>query len=309
MALRIAVLMGGVSAEREVSLRSGAAVAKALARLGHEVTPVDVVDERLEGVTSRAFDAAFLALHGRFGEDGQVQRILEERGLPYTGSGSEASALAMDKWAARLAMARAGVKVADGILIRVSDEIGTLGRQAASLGWPIVVKPRHGGSSLGVSLVRGAAELPAALAEVKRQEPEAVVERYVPGREFTMGIVGERVLPPLELVTRRDFYDYEAKYSDEGTEYRLDPPLQKAIGLRLEEATLKVFRALGCRGMGRVDFRLPENGEPVALEMNTIPGFTDRSDLPMAAKAAGIPFDQLCQQILEDALAASAVRT
>jgi D-alanine-D-alanine ligase len=301
--------MGGVSGEREVSLRSGAAVAKALAHLGHEVKAINVVDELLEGVTSQAFDVVFVALHGRFGEDGQVQRILEARGLPYTGSGSEASALAMDKWAARLAMARAGVKVADGILIRVSDEAALVGRQVAPLGWPIVVKPRHGGSSLGVSLVRTPAELPVALAAVMRHEPEAVVERYIPGREFTMGIVGDRVLPPLELVTRRAFYDYEAKYSDEGTEYRLAPSLPSGVGLRLEEATLKVFRALGCRGMGRVDFRLPEHGEPVVLEMNTIPGFTDRSDLPMAAQAAGIPFDQLCQQILEDALAVSAVKS
>ena len=308
MALRVVVLMGGVSSEREVSLRSGAAVSAALGRLGHAVTGYDVVDRRLEGVGTDRFDAAFIALHGEFGEDGGVQRLLEDRGLAYTGSGPEASALCMDKWAARQALARQGIRVADGVLVRSSDPAGTVLRQAAPLGWPLIVKPRHGGSSVGVSLVRSAEGMAAALASAERTESEAVVERYVPGREITMGILGERVLAPLELVVRREFYDYEAKYSDPGTEYRVDPPLPGGRRGALEEAALKSFRALGCRGMGRADFRLPETGDPVALEMNTIPGFTDRSDLPMAAAAAGIGFDELCSMILEDALAASTAR-
>ena len=156
---------------------------------------------------------------------------------------------------------------------------------------------------MGVSLVRAPEGMAAALASAARTEPEAVVERYIPGREITMGVLGERALPPLELVVRREFYDYEAKYTDPGTEYRVDPPLPAGRRAALETAALKAFRALGCRGMGRADFRLPETGDPVVLEMNTLPGMTDRSDLPMAAAAVGIGFDELCSTILEGALA------
>lgn len=300
--------MGGISTEREVSLRSGAAAAAALERLGHAVTRYDVRDERLEGITPDRFDAVFIALHGRFGEDGQVQRILDARGVPYTGSGADASALAMDKWGARQALVRHGLKVADGVLLKVGQDPVDAARQIAPLGWPVVVKPRHGGSSLGVSLVKEPAALGKAMAAVALQEPEAVVERFVPGREFTMGILGDQVLPPLELVVKREFYDYEAKYSDPSTEYRVDPPIPALPKRRLAEAALKAFRALGCRGMGRADFRLPEDGEPVILEMNTLPGLTDRSDLPMAAAAVGIGFDALCRRILEEAAPAAATR-
>lgn len=306
MALKAVVLMGGISGEREVSLRSGSAVAAALERQGHQVTRFDVLDERLEGVGPDRFDAAFIALHGTFGEDGTVQRLLQGRGLPYTGSGPEASALAMDKWASRQVLSRHGVAVADGMLIKADGPVETVARQVAPLGWPLVVKPRHGGSSLGVSVVPGPDRLAQALKTAAEEEEEAVVERYIPGREITVGILGGRALPPVEMLTARGFYDYEAKYRDPGTEYRVDPKLAPAERARLEESALKAFRALGCRGMARVDFRLPPEGAPVALEVNTIPGLTERSLLPKAAAAAGIPFEALCATLLEDALAKEA---
>ena len=300
--------MGGTSGEREVSLRSGRAVAEALNRLGHAATALDVKDEALEGVSRDLFDAAFLALHGGFGEDGRAQRTLTSRGIPYTGSGPEASALAMDKWASRQALSRAGVGVADGVLVKAADPAASIAAQiAATLGWPVVVKPRHGGSSLGVSVVPSAEALPAALQAAAREEAEAVVERFIPGREMTVGILGEKALPPVEMLTSRGFYDYEAKYRAQDTEYRVDPAMEASSRERLQEAALRAFRALGCRGMGRADFRLPPGGgQPMALEVNTIPGLTERSLLPKAAAKAGIPFDALCSTLLDEALASGA---
>ncbi len=301
--------MGGMSSEREVSLRSGKAVAEALVRLGHETTSVDVHDEALEDIGPERFDVAFLALHGGFGEDGRAQRILATRGLPYTGSGPEASALAMDKWAARQALSRAGVAVADGVLILTSTPTREASARMAPLGWPVVMKPRHGGSSVGVTILDSEEGLPEALQAAGREEAEAVVERFIPGREMTVGILGERALPPVEMLTPRGFYDYEAKYQAQDTRYQVDPDMDATARERLQESALRAFRALGCRGMARVDFRLPPDGDPVALELNTIPGLTERSLLPKAAAKAGIPFDSMCTALLEGALASAKAHT
>lgn len=293
--LRVAVLLGGFSSEREVSLRSGKAVADALAAAGFPTTRFDVTSERLEGLDSEAVDVAFLALHGRFGEDGGVQAALEARGVLYTGSGVESSRLAMDKVAAKTRFRAAGVPTADWAVVPAAAE--------APLPLPVVVKPRSEGSSVGVSVVRTEGEYASAVRKAVEHGGEALVERFVSGREMTVGILGERRLPAIEMRPMREFFDYEAKYQDARTEYIVDPPLAQAERRAVQEAAWAAHEALGCRGMSRVDVILGPDG-PVVLEVNTIPGLTERSLLPKAARAAGLEFPALCGEILRLAIVA-----
>lgn len=294
--LRVAVLLGGVSSEREVSLRSGKAVADALEAAGFPVTRVDVQDEALSGLPADGVDAAFLALHGRYGEDGGVQAALEARGVVYTGSGVEASRVAMDKVLAKERFRAAGVPTADwSVVTSATKTFGVI--------LPAVVKPAAEGSSVGVTVVREAKQLVAAVRTALAYGGRALIERFVPGREMTVGILGERRLPVIELRPKRDFFDYEAKYQDARTEYIVDPPLKPEERRAVQEAAWAAHEALGCRGMSRVDVILAEDG-PVVLEVNTIPGLTERSLLPKAARAAGIDFAALCAEILRLAISA-----
>lgn len=296
--LRVAVLLGGFSSEREVSLRSGKAVADALASAGFPTTRIDVTSERLEGLDADAVDVAFLALHGRFGEDGGVQAALEARGLVYTGSGVEASRVAMDKVASKERFRAAGVPTADWAVISAP-----VSKLALPLPLPVVVKPRAEGSSVGVSIVRAEGDYAAAVAKAVKLGGEALVERFVPGREMTVGILGERRLPVIELRPVREFFDFEAKYQDTRTGYIVDPPLALEERRAVQEAAWAAHEALGCRGMSRVDVILGPQG-PVVLEVNTIPGLTERSLLPKAAGAAGMDFAALCAEILRLAIVA-----
>ncbi|GIW72917.1 MAG: D-alanine--D-alanine ligase [Planctomycetota bacterium] len=302
--LRVAVLMGGRSSEREVSLRSGAAAAEALAALGHEVIPIDVSGPELEELQAARPEVAFVALHGRFGEDGGVQRRCEQLGIPYTGSGPEASARAFDKAVARRRFAGAGLAVPEGLVVRPPLVHAWLWQAVRSLGGAAVCKPAAEGSSIGVHLVRTPEQLAQALAELEPMGGPILLERYIAGRELTVAVLGESALPVVEVIPRGALYDYRAKYDPEaGTRYHVDPPLSEAVRGAVVGAALAAHRALGCEGLSRVDMRLDTTGRPVVLEVNTIPGLTRTSLLPKAAAAAGIGLGQLCERLLAHALA------
>ena len=293
---KVAVLMGGKSTEREVSLKSGGMVLKALQHKGVVAYAFDPKERGIEDLVRDRFDRAFIALHGRFGEDGTLQGILEWIGIPYTGSGVLASALAMDKvrtkriWSAeRLPTAPYAVLSKDSDLKAVIRRLGT----------PLFVKPASEGSSVGMSKVKRAAELEEAFALAVNYDPVVIAEKFISGPELTVAIVGDEVLPIIRIETPREFYDYEAKYIANDTRYLIPCGLPKAKEKQLQALCLKAFRALGCRGWGRVDLMLDKRGRPYLLEINTSPGMTDHSLVPMAARAVGISYEDLCVRILE----------
>ena len=293
---KVAVFLGGRSAEREVSLKSGAMVLAALRKKGVDAHPFDPKEKDIEELVKQRFARVFIALHGRFGEDGTVQGILEWLGIPYTGSGVLASALAMDKvrtkriWSAeRLPTAPYAVLTKDSDLKAVIRRLGT----------PLFVKPASEGSSVGMSKVKRVAELEEAFALAVNYDPVVIAEKFIAGPELTVAIVGDEVLPIIRIETPREFYDYEAKYIANDTRYLIPCGLPKAKEKQLQALCLKAFRALGCRGWGRVDLMLDKRGRPYLLEINTSPGMTDHSLVPMAARAVGISYEDLCVKILE----------
>ncbi len=300
--LRIAVLCGGPSAERVISLKSGATVAQALAGLGHSVAQVDPALVDVAGFDWSRFDVAFVALHGKFGEDGQIQQILEDAGIPYTGSGVAASRLAFSKSAAKERFLQHGVPTAPYVLIHESDTAQRILDQARRLSFPLVVKPDTQGSSLGVSPVRSEADLPAALGRCFHYDMFGLLERAIIGSEWTVGLLDERPLPAIRIETGRAFFDYHAKYEDDETQYHFDfdvPPEQTG---GVVEAARSACAALGTSGLARVDVMLDESGHPFVLEVNTVPGLTDHSLAPKAAARMGISFSELCQECVQSAL-------
>jgi len=299
---RVAVLHGGISAEREVSLASGAQVIAALRELGFDVLPVEVgADLRamIDALTP-APDLVFNALHGRFGEDGTVQGMLDWLGIPYTHSGVRASALAMDKVAAKAVFAAAGLPVAAGSVV----EMAAL-QAADPLPLPYVVKPPNEGSSVGVEILRSGGNTRAELARGWRFGRTALVEEYVPGRELTVAVLGDRPLVVTEITAAHGFYDYEAKYSEGGSRHLLPARIHPDAAARALEIALAAHRLLGCRGASRADFRYDDTrGEPgrlVLLEVNTQPGLTRTSLLPEQAAHVGITFPALCAWMVEQA--------
>ncbi|MCF7839098.1 MAG: D-alanine--D-alanine ligase [Candidatus Marinimicrobia bacterium] len=288
---QVGVLLGGPSAERDVSLRSGQAVARGLRAAGYAVTAIDPAGP--DFTLPAGLEAVFIALHGSFGEDGTVQAELERRGVPYTGSGPAASRRAFDKRLTREAFAAAGLPQPEGQILAPGAR--------SALPLPCIVKPTRQGSSLGVSRVRVAAEWPAALAAAAQYEGEVLVERYIPGRELTVGIVADEPLPVVEIFAPEGCYDYRAKYTRGLTRYETPARLTPAENETLQRLALTAYHALGCRGLSRVDFRLSLDGQPYILEINTIPGFTETSLLPQAACAAGWLFEDLCARIMETA--------
>ncbi len=292
--LRITVLRGGPGAEREVSLKSGRAVAAALRLCGHQVFEADISPSDL-GALDEPADMVFIALHGTFGEDGQIQRILEQRGLPYCGSGPEASALAMNKVRTKARCIEAGVPTP-----RFDVALPSRWRQAC-MNWtpPVVVKPVAEGSSVDCVIVQDAVEFIPAVRHLVRKYGECLIEQFVRGFELTVGVLDQQALPPIWIRPARGFYDYEAKYIDDRTEYLFDIPLPAATLRRVQELSLRAFAAVGCRDFARVDWMVDaETREPYLLEINTIPGFTDHSLLPKAAAQAGIGFGELCQRLV-----------
>ncbi len=284
--------MGGCSAEREVSLRSGAAVAAALERLGYIVTRVDVTDHTV--VLPEDIEAVFIALHGAFGEDGGVQRLLEERGIPYTGSGPHSSEAAFDKVCTKRILSRYGIPTPTYEILQPG--------QHRTLPLPVVTKPIRQGSSLGVHRVGTEEEWPAACESTRRYGAEILVEPYIAGRELTVGIVDGEPLPVIEICAPNGWYDYEAKYTPGRTLYHVPAPVSESMRRRCQDLAVATFRALGSRGFGRVDLRGTAEDDLCVLESNTIPGFTETSLLPKAAAHAGISFERLCERILETAV-------
>ena len=295
---KVAVLLGGKSAEREVSLKSGSMVLKALRSRGVDAHAFDPSERGLQALIDEKFERVFIALHGRFGEDGTVQGILEWLGIPYTGSGVLASALAMDKLRTKRLWLAEGLPTAP---YAVLDAKTNFAAAAKKLGTPLFVKPASEGSSVGMTKVRSGARLKAAYGLAAKYDPVVIAEKFIDGAELTVGILGERVLPAIRIETPREFYDYEAKYLADDTRYLIPSGLSKAREREVQALCLKAFRSLGCRGWGRVDLMLDRRGRPYLLEINTSPGMTDHSLVPMAARAVGLSYEDLCVKILEGA--------
>ena len=287
----VAVLKGGFSAERDVSLESGAAIAGGLRKAGYTVTEIDVISP--DFTVPAGIEAVFIALHGTFGEDGGVQTRLTELGLPYVGANAEASRRSFDKLLTEICLRKAGVLVPESETLRRGDQ--------RTLTLPVAVKPPRQGSSVGCSLVFDESEWTPAMEDALKYDDEILVQQFIPGREFTVGMVDGEVLPIVEIVTAAGWYDYTAKYKVDTTRYVIPAELDEETAARMQAITRKTFAALGARGLGRVDFRMTPAGEQFVLELNTIPGFTSHSLLPKAAAAAGIEFSVLCDRIMKTA--------
>ncbi|MDY6913830.1 MAG: D-alanine--D-alanine ligase [Planctomycetota bacterium] len=297
--LDVTVLMGGPGSEREVSILSGTAIADALERLGHNVGRADISPEDTSALDRDGIDVVFIALHGQFGETGEVQELCERRGLCYTGSGPQASRLAMDKAAAKEIFRDAGVPTPDWAVVEARDNASDCSVKLKALAGPVVVKPVSEGSSVDITIARDDAQRDAAIRRLLKDYGRAMVERFIPGRELTVSILGDDALPVLEVVPAREFYDYTAKYADgAGTQYVFEHGLDESLVRAVQQAAGKAHRLLGCRDMSRVDFILDPAGAAHVLEVNTIPGFTSHSLLPMAALRASISFEQLIDRFV-----------
>jgi D-alanine-D-alanine ligase len=297
-----AVLMGGVGEERDISLESGKCVAQALRDAGLNVMAADISPDNMSVLQDDRIDVFFVALHGRFGEDGHLQQMLEDSSLIYTGSGPQASRLAFDKWESKLCFAQAGVTTPRAIRFDSSEEPAQLEKRLSGLGGKLVVKPLRQGSTIGISIVDDAASALDAARACSSTFGDCMIEQYIPGREITVGILRDRALPIIEIRSKTGFYDYEAKYLDDRTEFLFDTIDDPALVAEIEAAALSCFRALGCRDFARVDFILSDEQKIHALEVNTIPGFTSHSLLPRAAARTGLEMPRLCLQIVRAAL-------
>jgi len=304
--LRVGVLMGGLSREREVSLRSGGNILASLKRQGFDAVSIDVDHRVAEVLKEERIDLAFIALHGRYGEDGCIQGLLEMLGIPYTGSGVMASAVAMNKVATKRVLSAAGIPTAPFAVIDIERGVDAeVARMVSEFGLPVVVKPVSEGSSIGITIADSVEELNQAVRRAVYEFGKVYCEAFLAGREITVGVLGTngsaRALPVLELRPKNRFYDFEAKYTHGLTEFVLPAELPPALTTLVQEVAVKAHRALGCAGMSRVDMIVTADGVPNVLEINTIPGFTDLSDLPAQAKEAGMSFDELVFEILKTA--------
>ncbi|MBV2193235.1 MAG: D-alanine--D-alanine ligase [Azonexus sp.] len=291
---KVAVLFGGTSAEREVSLNSGSRVLAALQGQGIDVHAFDPATQTLDDL--KGYDRAFIALHGRHGEDGTIQGALEVMHIPYTGSGVLASALAMDKFRTKLMWQAAGLPVPEYALLNADSDFAEIEEQ---LGLPLFVKPAREGSSIGVTKVKERGALKAAYEEAARHDPLVIAEKGVMGGEYTVGIVGDEVLPIIKIEPATEWYDYEAKYNRDDTKYLCPCGLPEAKEMEIRKGALEAFRILGGRGWGRVDFLMDEAGNHYFLEVNTAPGMTDHSLVPMGARVAGLDYPALVCRVLE----------
>ena len=294
---KIGVLLGGASAERDVSLRSGTAVYNALKGLGYNAVAIDAGVDICSVLQKEAIEVAFLVLHGGWGEDGSIQGMLEVLGIPYTGSGVLASALAMDKEASKKAFLYHGVPVPPFLVID-KRSAGRHGEPGLSFSLPWVVKPATEGSSIGVSIIKDKNDFTQALEKAFTFGPRVLVEKYIEGREVQIGILNDRILGGVEVRPSLEFYSYEAKYTAGLTEYMLPPALESGVYKEACSKALAAHMALGCKGATRVDLRIDNEGNPFVLEVNTIPGMTETSLMPKIAQHAGIDFPGLIEEIL-----------
>lgn len=296
----IGVLMGGLSAEREVSLRTGKAVLNALLEAGYLAVAIDAGRDLPARLTQERIEVAFIALHGRFGEDGTVQGLLEMLGIPYTGSGVLASSVAMDKVTTKKLLRYHQLPTPDFCIYRRGEDLELLLNGCHN--FPLVVKPAREGSTIGISIVRDRDELAAGIAAALRHDELILIEEFIAGAEVTVGVLAGGPLPVIQVVPKGGFYDYHAKYTVGQTEYLLPAPLDDALQARLQEAAVAAYRVIGCEGAARIDFMVrEEQGEFFCLEVNTIPGMTETSLLPKAARHTGISFGELVQRILDGA--------
>ncbi len=291
---KVAVLFGGTSAEREVSLNSGSRVLAALQGQGIDAHAFDPATQTLDDL--KGYDRAFIALHGRHGEDGTIQGALEVMHIPYTGSGVLASALAMDKFRTKLMWRAAGLPIPDYALLTADSDFAEVEEQ---LGLPLFVKPAREGSSIGITKVKARGELKAAYEEAARHDPLVIAEKGVMGGEYTVGIIGDEAMPIIKIEPATEWYDYEAKYTRDDTRYLCPCNLPEAKEREIRQGALEAFRILGGRGWGRVDFLMDEEGKHYFLEVNTAPGMTDHSLVPMAARVAGLEYPALVRRVLE----------
>lgn len=294
---KIGVLMGGNSSERDISLRSGKAIADALRQVGVEVVEIGETEDIYDGVLAEEVDLVFIALHGREGEDGTIQQFLEDHHVEYTGSGVESSRLAMNKILSKKKCTENGILTPqfEAFYAKIEPE-------KAFNKFPLVVKPSAEGSSFGMSVVSRKEDLRQAVKKAFRFDQEIMIEEFISGREITVGILGDQALPPLEIKPKSGVYDFYSKYTVGATEYIVPAPLPKEMVSELKATALKVHELFGCRDFSRVDFILDESNQAYVLEINTIPGFTQTSLLPKSAQAVGIDFNQLCLRILDMAL-------
>ncbi len=293
---KVAVLLGGKSAEREISLLSGTAVLEALRGAGVDAHPFDPAEQPLENLIKQGFQRAHIALHGRYGEDGTVQGALELLGLPYTGSGVLASALAMDKWRTKLVWQAVGIRTPRFVLLDARSDFDAV---AAELGLPLIVKPAREGSTIGLSKVTARADLPAAYARAAQHDALVLAEEFIAGQELTAAILDDVPLPLVRIEAPSGLYDYQAKYFSDATKYFCPSGLPAAQEQAIQQEALHAYRIVGCRGWGRVDVILDRSGAAYFLEVNTSPGMTGHSLVPMAARQAGLSFAALVLRILE----------
>lgn len=297
---KVAVLMGGLSAEREVSLKSGARVLSALQSQNVDAHSIDSGPSVLAVLRDENYDRAFVMLHGRWGEDGLMQGALEVLGIPYTGSGVLASALAMDKWRSKMLMRQVGIPTPDFALLRSVLELDDV---AHDIGFPMVIKPSREGSSFGTIKVHAREEMEKAWREASEFDKDVLAEAWIEGQEVTVAIVGDSPLPVIRIKAAGEVYDYDAKYRVNSTQYFCPSGLDDSIETTVRNLAMETFALLDCRGWGRVDFMIDQSGQPYVLEANTIPGMTDHSLVPMAARADGMSFEQLAVRILESSYA------
>jgi D-alanine-D-alanine ligase len=294
---KIAVMMGGLSREREISLKTGKAILRALTEKGYPAISIDVGPNIADVLMKEKIECAFLALHGRFGEDGTVQGMLELMRIPYTGSGVLASALALHKIMAKKVFLCENIPTPPfEVLGRI--EVGKNSLRTSSLSLPVVVKPAREGSTIGVSIVKKEEDLLPALKEAGKYDDEILVEKFMEGKEITVGVLEDIPLPIIEIVPKSGFYDYHSKYTKGETQYLVPAPMSREKYLYAQEISFKAFKALGCSGCARVDLMTDAEENPFVIDVNTMPGMTETSLLPKAASYAGIPFEDLVERIL-----------
>ena len=293
---KVAVLLGGKSSEREVSLMSGTAVLEALRRQGVDAHAFDTGQRSLVELVAEKFDRAFIVLHGRYGEDGTVQGALDLMGIPYTGSGVMACALAMDKWRTKLVWQASGIPTPRFHILNADSDFPSV---AAALGLPLIVKPAREGSTIGLTKVTHSKDVQSAYRNAAQHDPLVIAEQFIDGMELTAAILGGESLPLVRIEAPGHNYDYNAKYFSDETKYFCPPGIDAGLEERIKRLCAEAYRIVGCEGWGRVDVMVDGKGSPWMLEVNTVPGMTGHSLVPMAAKAAGLSFDQLVLRILE----------
>ncbi len=302
---KIGVLMGGMSSERNISLMTGEAIFSALNRLGYQTVKIDVDEKVCQTLLEERIEVAFVALHGRYGEDGAIQGLLEIMKIPYTGSGVAASAIAMDKIMSKRIFAAEGIPTPDYMVLTEREE-GSFYKDLEtgvpfSIDFPIVVKPSSEGSTIGVRIIQDKADVREAVEEAKIYSSRIILEKYIAGAEITVGVMEDETVPTLEIVPKSNFYDYDSKYTKGMTEYLLTTSLDEETDRRVQGLALNAYRAIGCRGAARVDMIVDKEMMPWVLEINAIPGMTETSLLPKAAASVGIPFDTLVERMLQGA--------